>query len=310
MGLKSFVITFFSVMFVLFVISILVVYWLPFSFNSFEFSWDSSNINSNFTINSSIGGGMQFYDNLRFSSSRISYRIGDCSVKRTEDMTGAFSIIANKTILDFYPVYSDEEIHVTCSNDNRIEGGLFIAGEGGPTNITQGGFFNLIHEGKILLLKDSDCPKPNIAIHELLHVLGFEHSNNKKNIMYNITNCDQEIGDDTIQLINELYSYESLPDLLFTNVSASLNGRYLNANLSIRNYGLRDSENFDLIIFVDGKELKKFDFENLEAGYGRRLNLENIFVSDLSVEYFEFLIDSDFRELDKENNKIKLNIKE
>ena len=59
--------------------------------------------------------------------------------------------------------------------------GLFIAGEGGPSNITKSGDFSVITHGSILLIKESKCERPNIAIHELLHALGFDHSENPNN---------------------------------------------------------------------------------------------------------------------------------
>ena len=139
--------------------------------------------NANFSLTNE--SEMQFYSNLRFAETDISYRISDCTIKKQNDMEYAFSIIENVTSLNFYSVDSDGDLFVTC--DEKVkpsEGGLFIAGEGGPTTIISAGNFNVILDGKILLIKNSDCAKPNVAIHELLHVLVFEHSENSENIMY------------------------------------------------------------------------------------------------------------------------------
>jgi len=76
------------------------------------------------------------------------------------------------------------------------------------------------------LLRKSSCSTPNIAIHELLHALGFKHSSNPENIMYHITQCEQNISKDMIDYINELYAIPSLPDLKLHNTSAKLKGDF------------------------------------------------------------------------------------
>ena len=220
-------------------IGLLFVYWFV-PLNSVSFGSFSGN--SNFSLDSN--SQMQFYENMRFPETRISYHINDCPLQKEDDMQWAFEILENKTILDFYPVVSEPEISVTCDSRNKLDGSLFIAGEGGPTNITKTQNFNVILSGSILLLRDSSCEIPNVAIHELLHVLGFDHSSNNENIMYNLSNCRQTIGDDIIDLINELYSFESLPDLTLENVSAIMNRRYLDTNISVKNYGLQNSRDF------------------------------------------------------------------
>jgi hypothetical protein len=187
---------------------------------------------------------------------------------------------------------------------------MFIAGEGGPTNITKGKDLNVIFQGTILLIRDSKCSEPNVALHELFHVLGFNHSENSNNIMYYVSKCRQEISDDMVDLINELYSIPSYADLSFEDVSANMNGKYLNTNFTIRNYGLKDTTSSKLKIYADGKEIKSIDIHPLEIGYGRSISLSNVFISQLNVNELEFLIETSFPELDKENNKIILEIKQ
>jgi hypothetical protein len=263
--------------------------------------------NANFSLTNE--SEMQFYSNLRFAETDISYRISDCTIKKQNDMEYAFSIIENVTSLNFYSVDSDGDLFVTC--DEKVkpsEGGLFIAGEGGPTTIISAGNFNVILDGKILLIKNSDCAKPNVAIHELLHVLGFEHSENSENIMYNITNCNQVIGDDVISLINDLYSVPSYPDLIFENVSASKDGTFVDINFTVLNYGLKDSENFVVKIYSGDSLLKEMEIEPVEIGRGRIISVKNIFTIK-QIDELDVVIESDFDEIDEENNKIKLEIK-
>ncbi|MFH1365006.1 MAG: CARDB domain-containing protein [archaeon] len=290
----------------LLLISLLVSYWfIPFQNTYFV----PANANTNFNTDYSNQSQMQFYPNLRFLSSNISYSIEECPLNKKGEMEMAFEIIANKTILKFYPVYYEPEIIVTCQSTNKFEGDLFIAGEGGPVNITSSGEYNIIHQGAILLIRDSNCGTPNVAIHELLHVLGFEHSPNRYNIMYNVSKCGQEIGEDMLGKIKEIYSIPSYPDIAFTNVSVFMNGRYLNSNFTVRNIGLNYSQESKIKIYADEKLVEEVNIEKLEVGTGMKINLQNIFVNKLSVKEITFSIDYPLEELEKNNNEVILKIK-
>ena len=288
--------------FVLVVSLLLIAYWVV-PFNSTDFG--SASGNSNFSLDG-LNSEMQFYENMRFPEPKISYYVYDCPLQKTNDMEQAFEILTNETILEFNKVNSDQEISITCDSRTKLEEGLFIAGEGGPTNITKTSDFNVILGGKILLIRDSNCGTPNVALHELLHVLGFDHSSNKQNIMYNISGCGQTIGDDIINLINEIYSIESLSDLTLENVSATMNGKYLNTNISIRNNGLKDSEDFKVNIYADEKLVKNVDMDGLKIGYGTSVMLSNLLIKQISVDELVFEIEYLFDELDKLDNKIVL----
>jgi len=298
-----------GVLIAILVLLFLFIYWfIPLDTTEFN-PLSSSDSNSNFSLNASENNSLQFYQNMRFKDTTISYRIEGCPLQREDNMEWAFEILGEETILDFYPVTYGEEIIVTCEETKKAEGKLFIAGEGGPTNITIAGDFNVIDSGQILLMKESSCEKPNIALHELLHVLGFDHSANPKNIMYEISRCDQTIGDDIINFINGIYSIPSQPDLVFENASALMHGKYLSINFSLRNIGLDDAQESIVKIMADGKQVEEIQIPEIEIGYGRKISVTNILIKQINVERIEFIIENNFEEMSKTNNVVIFEIK-
>lgn len=292
-----------SIISIFLIVLIAVYFFLPFT--NIDFGIGSSK-----NFNFSLGGNesMQFYPNMRYPTRDISYNIApDCPIQKSDEATRALGILENDTILHFHQVSDNGEISVNCQDKNIVKGRTFIAGEGGPTGIVEAGNFNVILNGTILLIRDSNCENPNIAIHEFLHALGFNHSANPNNVMYPVTSCSQTIGQDTIDLINNLYSLPSLPDLLFGNVSATMNGRYLDVKVTVKNYGLAESLPAKIEIYADGKVVKSINLDKLEIGDGRIITLSNIFILQPSVKEIKFFIKTDFAELDKENNEVTLN---
>ncbi len=297
---------FLSFIFIVGAIYLLVLYWF-FPFRTMEFSREPGS--ANFSLNTSGFVGMQFYDNMRYVNSNISYLIYECPLAKQNEMQRAFEIIENESVLEFYSVNSDEEISVTCESKSKIKEGMFIGGEGGPTNITKTNNFNVILHGSVLLIRETKCQNPNIALHELLHALGFDHSSNKNNVMYGVVKCPQTMGQDIPSLINELYSYPSYPDLALENVSASMSGRLLNLNLTIRNHGLKKSAEAEVVIYAEDKIIKELYLTPLEIGTGRMMLLTNVWVSKINFDQLVILIKADFDELNKQNNRVILQIK-
>ncbi len=296
----------FSIIVVLLVL-LLFFYWV-FPLETINFGTVSSR-NSNFSLGTYGDEGMQFYENMRYPSQDISYKIQGCNLQKSDEMKKSFDILEDLTDLEFYPVSSNEEISITCDSKIKFEGEFFVAGEGGPINITKVGYFNVIQNGAITLIRESKCENPNVGIHELLHALGFDHSENPNNIMYPVSKCSQTIGEDTINLINRLYSFQSLPDLAFENVSATMDGRYLDLSFTIKNYGLRDSSGGTVEIYADGEIVKEIKSEPLGIGHGRRILLTNIFIFQKNIDELKFFIKTNFEELDRGNNEAILKYK-
>jgi len=298
-----------SLIFFILVFILLIFYWILPIGELIEFGISGSE-NANFTLNSSLNKSMQFYENMRYQSPNISYRIDECPLAREDEMKRAFVFLENHTVLNFYKADKGEGISVTCEDSVKGERGLFIAGEGGVTNVTVTKNFNVIFNGMVLLLRESKCPDPIVGTHELLHALGFDHSDNPNNIMYPTVNCKQTIGDDLINYINWIYSFPTLPDLSFENASASMRGGYLNFVITVRNNGLKNSENSTLIIYADNKSIKELEVEPIPIGSGRRITLSNIFVMQRNIKELELFMKYDFDELNKNDNRITLEIKE
>ncbi len=296
----------FSLIFILIAVSLLIIYWLV-PFNNISFSPDPENYN--FNKNNLSLENMQFSYNMRYPNKEISYKIENCGLQKTQDMKNAFEILETSTILDFYPVNLNQEISITCEEKNNIQNNLFIAGEGGPTNITLTDKFSVILNGKVLLIKKSQCTNPNIAIHELLHALGFAHSDNSKNIMYNYSKCSQEIGSDIINKINHLYETPVQEDLNIEDASAAIKLNILEINISIRNEGLKKSNPSNLKIYSKEKLIKEIEIPELEIGHGTKIMLSHLPLRQKNVEELKLLIEYDYEELDKSNNEIILKIK-
>ena len=261
--------------------------------------------NSEFSVENS-SSELQFYPNMRFASREISYSInGECNLAKTLDIKEAFEIIENETVLNFYES-SQSQIDVYCEEKNRVSDGLFIAGEGGPTEIVDLDDYSLILAGEILLIRNSNCEKPNIGIHEIFHVLGFNHSENPKNIMYPVSRCSQEIGNEVISKIAEVYSKPTLMDLEVVDFQAEKKGIRLNFNVSIKNYGFKNSGESVVQVYADDKFLQDWKVSDLKPGSGLTLSIENVAITKLNVEKIKIKVINDNEELSKENNELTL----
>jgi len=289
-----------SILFVLLLTGMLWVYWFT-GFSEISLSPQPQNSNFSLDLNPQT---VQFYENMRYRTPRIPYEISSlCTLQKKADAERAFQILNDATILEFYPS-SNYEFLVSCENKQRIKEDFFIAGEGGPVNITQSGVFNVILYGEISLIRQSECQNPNVALHEVLHALGFDHSENPNNIMYGISKCSQTLGDDIPSLINEIYSISSYPDLTLEEASPEVHGKYLDVNISVRNNGLKLAEASLINIYYDDKIVETIDVPELDVGFGIKLILKNILTKKSNFDELKFVIETASEELDKKNNEI------
>lgn len=254
----------------------------------------------------------QFYPNMKFNHNNISYNIAsDCSQEKEGRMIGAFDELKNKVgIISFYPDSNNLDIEVSCSEITKhsIEKDYFIAGEGGAKEIIQTGRYNVITQGVILLYgerKSIECDWPNVELHELLHVFGFDHSSDKYSLMFQyLESCSQKLDESIINILKELYSKENFPDLYFGNVTGIKKGRYLDFNVTVKNSGTIDTENVFLSVFDGEDRLDDFDLKNITFGAGVSFSVQNLKLNFRNSNNIRLVIDSDnlIKEIDENNN--------
>lgn len=247
---------------------------------------------------------LQHVPKMRYSKKQISYRISNCSDKKSNDISGAFKAISNGTTLSFIAVKMMEDISVLCHADikNKLAAGegLVHLGAGGPKYLTTKNF-NIIVHGEVEIKRDLDCKEPIVEIHEILHALGYIHSSNPQSVMFPEAKCGQVLGTDIRDNINELYVTPNLPDLWIESVSVKKenNEKYI-VKLTIKNIGLSKSESATLVVYdVDKRtSIAKDELKAFDIGAGREVRYIIPFeVNNLRVE-----IKTTFDELEKENN--------
>jgi hypothetical protein len=268
---------------------------------------------------SAEGLEIQYYPNMRFSLNEISYFIDDsCDEKKSSSIGEAFDYLENRIgNINFFESSSNPNIIAKCNEsvirDYETIGRKkhFIVGEGGPTSVISTGLFSVIEEGVIFLFYEKSlCDFPIVEIHELLHVFGFQHTTDKKSIMYPVASCEQDLSVEIINEMKRLYSIESLPDMRFTNITATKQGNYLNFEVRINNQGLKVSNQNNLIIYTypSNKQIETFDLGTLDYGAGKSLTVTNLKLP-LRTNSIKFEIQAG-KELDYDNNVVEMSLQD
>ena len=245
----------------------------------------------------------QFYPNMRFKDRKIRYSINEkCSNKRTLDAQRAFATLSEKTILSFSES-PNPQIKILCENiaPEAEQTGHFVAGEGGPTDIVNTTKYAVILQGKVALYRPETCETPQVAIHEILHVLGFEHNNNTKSIMYYITSCDQELDQHLIDELERLYQEPSYGDMIIESIKSNKTSKSLDIEITFANIGLETINNSSLVIRTKEKIIKTIEIGEFPIGIKQRLTISN-FAIPRNTKEIEFVIETNENELSKENN--------
>ena len=278
-------------------------------------SFQQNNTNQENTLMSSVDypEGLLFYSTMRFPDKKITYSISsECDKEIAENARKSFFLLQEQTILSFSEEPLNGRIKVSCSQELKEmrKSEYFVAGEGGPTEIINTTKYYVIFNGTILLYGQDKCERPIVSIHEILHVLGFRHSTNKASIMYNFSECNQEIDSQIISQIELLYKDPSLPDIQIEKVNAAKKGQYLEFGIEIINIGLSPSPPAQILIYANDKEAGNYQLDSFGIGEGQILSVENLRIP-ISTEKISFIIDPQnaFQEIDKQNNAAILFLK-
>ncbi len=263
----------------------------------------------------------QFYPNMKFNHNSISYTLDpQCTEEKKGKMKEAFTELSKEVpVLSFREIHQEAEpdIEVTCSKKaerlkEETKKGFFVAGEGGAREIIQTGRYNVITNGVILLYDNTrgiNCGWPNVELHELIHVFGFGHSEDRNSLMYpTLDSCSQKLDESIINEIQTLHSQENLPDLYFEHIDAIRKARYLDFNITVRNSGTIDAESVILTVVDDGEEIEEFDLEDMSFGGGITFQVGNLKLKSRTSEKLELVIDASdsIKELDEGNNIARL----
>ena len=267
-------------------------------------------------ISRPFGAVEQFYPNIRFPESEITYALDPaCDKKKEENILSAFSLLSSKTVLRFSPLLLGKEprIRVLCSDiaPNSDERGHFVAGEGGPSELINVSAFYVILESKISLYRVDRCPEPKIALHELLHALGFNHTSDPESIMYLVSSCTQQLDESIVQEINRLYAIPSVPDLSLDAVSVNRIGGFLSFQANVSNRGFMPVISANLSVYEQGTFLSSFTLADngLPLGATKILTVKNLKVSKSSTE-FEFVVEiyNPTQEIRIDNNRLGVSL--
>ena len=269
--------------------------------------------------NSSFLEIKQFHSNMKFNHNNLSYSIDlNCPDFKRQRMIGAFNYLSEEiSYISFQETFDNPDIYVTCSEIEKLTPesdspkDFFIAGEGGAKEIIQSGKYNIITNGTISLYKSPhgaiECDFPNIEIHELIHVFGFDHSKNKNSLMNPLLDsCDQLLDPIILEELKRLYSEKNLPDLYFEDVKAVKKGRYLDFSITIKNMGTINAKNINFLVLDDGEIIEKKEIDEINFGAGLLFEVENLKLAHLDPKEIKFVIDKDnlIQELDEKNNVV------
>jgi hypothetical protein len=262
---------------------------------------------------------LQFYDNMKFNHNNISFYIEDnCdNNKKSRILLALKTLTLEIKNLSFYESLNNPDILITCSDNNiaPLDKDYFISGEGGAKEIVQTGIYNVIVNGIIYFYSESlgslNCDYPNLELHELMHVFGFNHSSDKKSIMYPyLESCEQTLDSSIAKKLNELYSIQNLPDIYFDNAEVIKKGRYIDFNITFKNSGLANAKAINFSIIDENEIVETKKIGNINFGAGIIIEIKNFKLIRRNPKEIIFYIDSEnkIEELDKKNNILKIKL--
>ena len=127
-----------------------------------------------------------------------------------------------------------------------------------------------------MLPAGTNCVDLNRAIHELGHIIGFDHTTDPSDIMYPYESCARQITKKEIMTIESIYSMEPRPQLYLSGVSVLVDRGYANINFSVKNIGIIHTPKTEIFVYSDGKVAYKIELDILRPSDGVFEYLKNI----------------------------------
>ena len=190
------------------------------------------------------------------------------------------------------------------------------------------GSYELITSAQIQILRSyaggqfDDTDMTNIAMHELGHVLGLEHSNSTNDVMYPVLEIPSkrlmQISPSYSEFLHQVYQTQPNPDLSFyRNVNATKFSEksilresfYFNVSFAVKNVGLSDSPATSVSVFTDENFIIDQAIPSLEPGTYYQISLGNI-ASKSDFSYIKLVIDRNdlIDEINKTNNALVVTV--
>lgn len=253
-----------------------------------------------------------FMQNMRFNTNNLSYYFLDCEQDKKDRTLEAFTLVSTETeIISFYETNFEEKakIKIYCSAIKKpTRNNSFVAGEGGPDSLINLSLYPLINSGQIYLYgiqNKNECEYPIVEIHELMHVFGFDHLQDKESVLYPYISCEQRITPEIISELKRLYLIEPKADLLIKYANISKGGIYLNFELSIENRGLITATKTNLEIYDNSNnKIGNFTIDTLEPGTTNTITLTNFKLPSRNTNNLKFVIRTETPEFFYENNQL------
>ncbi|MCD6482936.1 MAG: matrixin family metalloprotease, partial [Candidatus Aenigmarchaeota archaeon] len=215
--------------------------------------------------------------NIRWPSLPIKVYVDEheCTFGEKNDIINGinkWNTVLDKTFFVITNNSKEADVIAKCTDfirDYTEQNEIVILGEAKIERMVDTGLFNISEDAVVYIkTRSKKCIEPVTVIHEFGHILGLDHVNDTKNIMYPYEDCDEKIENYTIETIKNLYSFSSLAELAFENISVDLEDNKLIVNGLLRNYGPVASSKTNLVIYVDDKTFYTLDIQELKPGEG------------------------------------------